>query len=169
MLDKTVSKRGWLSRILLPVATTRDLRGPRVLAGIHTQERFEEFLLKERARAERTNSPFALVLLDVALDREQPEYGQAMQVLSEILHARVRRADTAGWFEHRLAVILTDIQPECIDGICDYIEGEFQSQVRDRLDRQCPSPALVCEVYLHPMAIASGGIFSPVLRPSGED
>lgn len=96
------------------------------LYAIYSTDDFYEILERERARADRSNQFFSLVVFDVGLPRI--DTATAKRVVS-FLASRVRISDEIGWFnEHRIGVVLPDTSSEgawkLADEVCHEINGK---------------------------------------------
>jgi len=80
------------------------LKKPKELNGFHSVKQFRWILEMERARVDRTDSQFSLVLFDTGnSDNGVPQH------ISQILEARLRITDEAGWFDNRqVGVVMPD-------------------------------------------------------------
>ena len=80
------------------------LKKPKELNGFHSVKQFRWILEMERARVDRTDSQFSLVLFDTGnSDNGIPQH------ISQILEARLRITDEAGWFDNRqVGVVMPD-------------------------------------------------------------
>ena len=74
---------------------------------VHSAERLQAVLKRERYRADRSNSVFSLVVFSV--DSSGYDERSPLSVLEEMIRNTIRLSDEAGWFdEHRLSVLLPD-------------------------------------------------------------
>ena len=77
------------------------------LMPVHSVEKLQSVLKRERYRADRSNSVFSLVVFSVmssGYDESSP-----LAVLEDMVRNNIRLSDEAGWFdEHRLSVLLPD-------------------------------------------------------------
>ncbi len=105
---------------------------------IYSADDFYEVLERERARADRSNQCFSLVVFNVGLPGTNGD--NARRVVS-ILASRVRVSDEIGWFDKRcIGVILPDTSAEgawkLADEVCQEINGTTQTSF--------------CSVYTYP-------------------
>ena len=72
--------------------------------GIHSEEEFRSIIERERARADRTDHQFSLIVLDLGSSDEN--HHTTHHMLQKIFR-RVRRIDEIGWYDqNRIGVIL---------------------------------------------------------------
>ena len=72
--------------------------------GIHSEEEFRSIIERERARADRTDHQFSLIVLDLEFPDEN--HHTTHHMLQKIFR-RVRRIDEIGWYDqNRIGVIL---------------------------------------------------------------
>jgi len=112
------------------------LKNSKNLNGLHSVKRFRWILEMERARVDRTESQFSLVLFDTGIsDNGVPQH------ISQILEARLRITDEAGWFDNRqVGVIMPDTDAQ---GAWRLAEHVCQSVFDD-------SRSPFCTVYTYP-------------------
>ncbi len=72
--------------------------------GIHSEEEFRRIIDRERARADRTDHQFSLILLDLGFtDSNHNKNGRLLQKI----FFRMRRIDEIGWYDpQRIGIIL---------------------------------------------------------------
>ena len=82
----------------------RRRRTPVQLNGIHSADQFRAILVRQRAAADRHHHRFSLLTFDVG----DPDISRdCIQHLVDVLVARIRLTDEAGWFnETRIGVLL---------------------------------------------------------------
>ena len=112
------------------------LKKPKELNGFHSVKQFRWLLEMERARVDRAGSQFSLVLFDTGnSDNGVPQH------ISQILEARLRITDEAGWFDNRqVGVVMPDTS---VQGAWKLAEDVCQSVFDDPR-----SP--FCTVYTYP-------------------
>ena len=118
--------------------------------GFLSREAFAEHLLKERARADRTEAPFALVKFSVDVAQGNDVEFRALEVLASVLSDRVRLSDTKGWFEDCLAVAFPDTTSAEIPKVWRPILDMFNARVRSQMPGLRPAPVLSYEAYAYP-------------------
>jgi len=103
------------------------LKNSRELNGFHSVKQFRWILELERARVDRTGSQFSLVLFDTGhSDNGVPQH------ISQILEARLRITDEAGWFDHRqVGVVMPDTTEQgawkLAEDVCQPVFGSPRS------------------------------------------
>jgi len=123
-----------LSNVNLPSR----LRRQQGLYVIYSTEDFYEVIERERARADRSNQRFSLVVFDVDLPNiANTKHEHVVSVLS----SRLRISDEIGWFDKRhIGMILPDTLEEgalkLADEVCQEINGK--------------SLTSLCTVYAYP-------------------
>lgn len=121
------------------------------IEGLLAPAEFEQELVKERCRVDRGGPPFALLSIDLKLDRDSEAYAQAAWVLAAVLNERTRIIDTKGWFRGRIGVILPGTSSEHIPKICAQFETAYRRRSRARtVAGKEASPALEYEVFVYP-------------------
>lgn len=98
------------------------------LAGFVGAETFEHLLLKEKARADRAGSAFAVVVFETARWTAQAGGADALQILGDVMVERVRLSDTLGWFGKNLGVLVPDADGDGAEAIARDVRGLFQDQ-----------------------------------------
>ena len=132
---------------------SRDNGDPKAasIEGLLDPAEFEQELVKERCRVDRGGPPFALLAIDLKLDRESEGFAQAAWVLAAVLNERTRVIDSKGWFRGRIGVILPGATSEHLPKICAQFETAFKRRSRTRsVPGQEASPALEYEVFVYP-------------------
>jgi len=127
-----------MKKILSNVNLPSRMRRQQGLYVIYSAEDFYEIIERERARADRSNQCFSLVVFDVDLsdmDSTKPEH------VVSVLASRMRISDEIGWFDkRRIGMILPDTLEEgawkLADEVCQEINGK--------------SPTSFCTVYAYP-------------------
>jgi len=87
------------------------------------EEYFKTMLLWERKRAERSNSPFMLLLIDLSGLQFYPNAHYAVTLLASSVIAEIRETDLAGWYESgkTLGIIYTEFNKKNIKAVVDRI------------------------------------------------
>lgn len=130
-----------LSKFFGPIVHLRQSKG---LRSIHSVERFRVLLERERARADRNQHQFSLVVFNIG----NPEAdGTEVQHLTQVLTNRIRLTDEAGWFgNQRIGVLLPDTSAagawRLADDVCQAVAAKV-------------SPP-ECTVYNYPSSWFSG-------------
>jgi len=109
---------------------------------IYPPDDFYEIIERERARADRSNQRFSLVVFDVGLHDINSDIAEH---LVSVLTSRVRISDEIGWFDRRIGLILPDTPAEgawkLIDDVCQKFNGKTSSSF--------------CTVYTYPFEKSS--------------
>jgi hypothetical protein len=72
--------------------------------GIHSEEEFRRIIDRERARADRTDHQFSLIVLDLGFTNGNHHTNR--RLLQKII-SRMRRIDEIGWYnQNRIGIIL---------------------------------------------------------------
>lgn len=121
-----------------------------LIEGLLSPEAFDEQLLKERARSDRSASVFCLLVVDIVLPRNSPPYQKAAWMLASVLHDRTRIIDTKGWFGERVAVILPNTAPVHVGKIWNNIQEVFAARMAVQKNDGAASPEITYEVYTYP-------------------
>lgn len=105
---------------------------------INSVEDFHGILKRERARADRSNKKFSLMVFEVGdLDKDD----SFSKFLIKFLSSRVRVSDVVGWFDEKnIGVILPDTSPEGA--------WKLAEEMRQKIALTISSPS--CSVYMYP-------------------
>ena len=106
---------------------------------IYSEEEFKKIIEKERARADRNNHTFSLVIFD--LGASDLKKTNIIPLFGEI-KGRLRFVDETGWYDdQRIGMILPYTSnigaTKLVENICEY----FGSSI----------PKLVCTIYTYPL------------------
>lgn len=108
------------------------------LSIINSVEDFQAILRRERARADRGNKKFSLLVFEVEGFDENSSFAK---FLVKFLSSRVRLSDVIGKFnENNIGILLPDTTSE---GACKLAE-----EIRQKIALTVSSPA--CKVYMYP-------------------
>ena len=93
-------------RLLFYIRRCVPLGRKKAVRGVLAQERFNAIILREKARADRNQHPFSLLLFNTAI----PETNSiGVQYLADVLAKRIRLTDEVGWFDNKcIGVLLPD-------------------------------------------------------------
>jgi len=108
------------------------------LSEINSAEDFQTILRRERARADRGNKKFSLLVFEVEGFDENSTF---TKFLVKFLSSRVRLSDVIGWFnENNIGILLPDTTSE----------GAYKlaEEIRQKVALTISSPA--CKVYMYP-------------------
>ena len=108
---------------------------------INSAEDFQVILKRERARADRSNKKFSLVVFEFgSLDVDS----SFAQFLIKFLSSRVRLSDVVGWFDdNRIGILLPDTSPEGA--------WKLAEEIKKKIALTISSP--VCTVYMYPSPV----------------
>ena len=98
----------WSSKLWARIGPLTHLRQTRGFRGVHSVEQFRMILERERARADRNEHQFSIVVFDaVGTEANSAE----AQYLVHVLRKRIRFTDQLGWFDNRRIAILLPETP----------------------------------------------------------
>jgi lipopolysaccharide/colanic/teichoic acid biosynthesis glycosyltransferase len=130
-------------------------------------EVFKGLLVRERKRADRSNQPFVLLLLESSHDRG--DAGSSMWTAAiEAVTTAIRETDVPGWFEQRsvIGVILTEIQALDVP-----VAREIEARIRQNLAKQLSSQpphgfSIKFQVYPERRIVEADGLLpvDPILQ-----
>src|SRR3989441_8801682 len=133
------------------------------------EELFRTVLSRERKRADRSNQPLVLMLVDVndGLGADSWSIGQAA---IEALAAATRETDVLGWFERRavIGVILPEIRVSDLANTCEGLDTRVHRQLADRLGAEAVDKLSIrLHVYPEPKLAGEEGLWrvNPLLYP----
>jgi hypothetical protein len=118
--------------------------------GLLSSEAFEEQLVKERARADRSGASLTLLAFSIETPNNGVTKQKALRILASVLVERTRISDTKGWFGDRLGVILPDTSGAQTTSISHPIQETFNKRVHSKLGGRGPLPEVTHEVYVYP-------------------
>lgn len=118
---------------------------PRLLS----EDQFSQYLLRERARTDRTGDPFLLVVLDTSRPVGDLE-PRLMESLAEAVLERTRLSDVKGWLEGRVALLLPETHHGHVSVVVRSIEELFIKRVVSCGLVGRPVPTLSYQVYVYP-------------------
>ena len=102
------------------------------------KEAFQQAIAKERARSDRSNNRYALMIVSLAIDSE--ENARIVQAIATI-RERIRSIDEIGWYEeNQLGIILPFTPMEGADRLAD----EICEIITTHLE---PTEYLACELF----------------------
>src|SRR2546427_12836415 len=99
------------------------------------EELFRTVLSRERKRADRSNQPLVLMLVDVN-DGLGAESSSIWETVIETLAAATRETDVLGWFERRavIGVILPETRVSDLANTCEGLDTRVRQQLAKRVD-----------------------------------
>jgi len=127
---------------------------PPSVKGLLSQGEFEEHLLRERARADRTGLPFVVLSFGLAEGwghRKPPQ--QMRTLLAMAINECFRLSDTKGWSgknEGQVTVLLPDTSREAAMKPVGRAEELFQAQLQRAFSPDVGAPDITCDVYAYP-------------------
>lgn len=122
----------WLHRIF---GLNRDGAAHKHTAWLLNRESFQAELERERMRVDRNDGVFSLMVITTP-----QQNAAAIERLAEVLRGRIRRTDTAGWFDHeRVGVILPDTPSQGAYKLASDLSAYYQESARPLFD-----------IYTHP-------------------
>src|SRR2546425_6309454 len=133
------------------------------------EELFRTVLSRERKRADRSNQPLVLMLVDVT-DGVEADSWSIGEAAIEALAAATRETDVLGWFERRavIGVILPEIRVSDLANTCEGLDTRVHRQLADRLGAEAVDKlSLRLHVYPEPRRAGEEGVWpvDPLLYP----
>ncbi len=107
----------------------------------------------ERARTDRTGSPFALVVFDLADSENACTRDEFTNLIAKTIAKRKRASDVLGWYESspkRVGLLLGNITQQQTSNVIQEIESLFRSRLLAQDFAIHDVPPLECDVYLYP-------------------
>ena len=142
-----------LAKVVRTIRHVLGLGSRPVLDGLRSSEETHKLLQRERARADRSGDPVAVVAFSPRC-REDDE--ATLAALVSALVARIRSTDDVGWLdEHRICVVLPSTGME---GARKVAENACLA-----LPDNVPTP--VCTVFVYPSGPAQGEEQAPAFNP----
>jgi lipopolysaccharide/colanic/teichoic acid biosynthesis glycosyltransferase len=122
------------------------------------EETFHTMLTLERRRAERSRSPFVLMLLDAGTFVGSETSDRLMSKVVSVLLKLTRETDLVGWYKSRLVVgvIFTETSAELTKSIAEILHCKVANALHDELSRELMSN-LVVTIHLFPESYDGGG------------
>jgi lipopolysaccharide/colanic/teichoic acid biosynthesis glycosyltransferase len=113
---------------------------------------FREQLKREKLRAERSNTPFVLLLLDVCTTSGGQENRlRGLEYLAAIVQERTRASDMQGWYhddgKEWVGIILPDTARKGAMHVLEKIEVSFKRRLTEVHSCDGDSMWLVCKMY----------------------
>jgi lipopolysaccharide/colanic/teichoic acid biosynthesis glycosyltransferase len=139
-----------------PAARDRFNVGERCL-GMLDQALFQSILTLERKRTERSQKPFALMLLDASRLLANGAREQAFSGMSAAVASATRDTDVVGWFEEGaiVGVIYTEIQGSSKEAITESLCSRLKSALERNLGNR--SKQIAVSVHLFPEDVKGDG------------
>ncbi|GMU93324.1 MAG: hypothetical protein AMXMBFR4_23820 [Candidatus Hydrogenedentota bacterium] len=123
---------------------------PDPAAGLLPGAAFEEQLVLERARADRSGSRFALIVFTIQSAQNEEEQARAESALAAALMTRMRICDAKGWYGHRIAALLPYTTKAAAANLIGPIEGLFRRHFAGNGPSVVPGPQLAYTIYEYP-------------------
>src|SRR5712692_53758 len=155
-----------LERIRTQVYDQEDGRGrPHVI----NEELFRRVLIRERKRADRSNQPFVLLLVDMN-DGLGADSSSIWETVIEALTAAKRGMDVLGWFERRavIGLILPEIRVSDLANTREVFDARVRRELANRLGAEAVDKfSIRLHVYLEPKLAGEEGRWrvNPLLYP----
>jgi hypothetical protein len=130
------------------------------------ESEFDQELERQRALAERTRAPIFILQFYLApsLSRHE-DREEAMEVLAEVVRARMRLSDIAGRCNDAVLLILRCARQEGASSVARAIGEAFDERLRPRRGEIC-AHYLYCEITSYPRA---GGAAEPDPRDASDN
>ena len=133
------------------------------------EELFRTVLSRERKRADRSNQPLVLMLVDVN-DGPGADSLSIEEAAIEALAAATRETDVLGWFERWavIGVILPEIRMSDLVNTCEGLDTRVRRQLAKRLDGETLGRfSIRLRVYPEPRRAGEEGVWpvDPLLYP----
>ena len=133
------------------------------------EELFRTVLSRERKRADRSNQPLVLMLVDVN-DGVGADSWSIGETAIEALAAATRETDVLGWFERRavIGVILPETRVSDLANTCEGLDTRVRRQLAKRVDGETLGRfSIRLRVYPEPRRAGEEGVWQvdPLLYP----
>ena len=113
---------------------------------INSTEDFKAILKRERARADRGNKKFSLIIFEI---HNMENDISLLRFIIKYLSSRVRLSDVMGWYdEKKIGILLPDTSQEGAQKLAD--------EINNKVTHSIASP--VCTIYVYPSPTWPGGI-----------
>lgn len=115
---------------------------------------FEERILEERRRTDRSGLPFTVVVLSVPAENHAEECKKKWRnLLIRIISQRVRQCDSKGFFSRdhkKLGIILPNTHWEDSLVLVQSLEKMFNAELKSRTSEDSVDFELQCDVFSYP-------------------
>jgi len=155
-----------LVRIRTQVCDQEDGWGrPHVL----NEDLFKRVLIRERKRADRSNQPFVLLLVDMN-DGLGADSSSIWETVIEALTAAKREMDVLGWYERRavIGLILPEIRVSDLANTREVFDARVRRELANRLGAEAVDKfSIRLHVYPEPKLAGEEGLWrvNPLLYP----
>ncbi|HBG07407.1 MAG: glycosyl transferase [Geobacteraceae bacterium GWC2_58_44] len=162
-------RRSWLRRFSRqPRIGTREFAP--LEHGLYPESCFREKLVQERRRAERSNKPLIVMVLEAEQIGDPDGSGEITDSLGEGVNACVRGTDICGLLKAGgpIGVILTEVEPEKVDAAKRIIAKKTRERLAEVLTAETVS-RIAISFRIYPETGGSGSFdmtFYPELAPS---
>ncbi len=117
-------------------------------ANLLGETQFEQQLLRERARAERTGSVFTVLNMHLeGKDIRIPANGLLWKILSRVICERTRLMDVPGHYRGGVGLILPDTSRDAIPALVNSIEELFHKRIQAHVKANEHLPEISCKVF----------------------
>lgn len=146
-----------------------DQEGGRVRPHVISEELFRGALIRERKRTDRSNQPFALLLVDVS-DGLGADSSSIWEAAIAALAAVKGETDVLGWFEWRavIGVIVPEIRTSDMAKAREGLDARVRRELANRLDAETVGRfSIRSHVYPEPRSAGEEGLWpvDPLLYP----
>ncbi len=124
------------------------------IEGVVSREEFQKCLDKERARADRLNGTFTTLVFEIAGIADRETSDEIVALLAKTIVKRARKADTVGWFEERLGLILAHTGSDRVPTVWKSIQDAFEKRLLLEMPSQFSKVRLRCSAYGYPISHA---------------
>jgi GGDEF domain-containing protein len=99
--------------------------------GIHSEEEFRSIIERERARADRTDHQFSLIVLDLGF--REGNHNTNRSLLQKVI-SRMRRIDEIGWYDqNHIGIILPYTSTQGAQKFAESLCSSFSSPMGEYL------------------------------------
>jgi hypothetical protein len=111
---------------------------------------FQDSLIKERARADRSSTTFSLVVFTAEGKGSEGAVGRLFDALAESLAYRTRICDSKGWYNNGIGLILPNTPPELVPDIVFPVLERVRERTLSEEDQTTEIPRLRYDFYAYP-------------------
>jgi len=126
--------------------------GNLIIPGFLSWADFNQRLMQERARADRSNTQFTLVVFSFTTPESiKGNHDRFWEILGSVIRERTRKSDIKGWHgkeNQRLGIILPETDIEKSSKVISEVEDKFQKTLHLLNFHQIPD--LTADVFLYP-------------------
>ena len=134
--------------------------------GLYPETYFREKLVQERKRAERSNKPLVVMVLDAESLRKIDGIGEITDSLGEGVNTSVRGTDICGLLKEGalIGVILTEVEPDKVDTAKRIVAKKTRERLSAILSDEIVS-LIAISFRIYPEVGADGGTFDLSFYP----